>query len=491
MQNSKLIPYPGFCGPGYNCTPQQAALGIDRVINLYPQANEVGTGKDQPLDMVARPGFVTFATPGIGQGRGLFSLNMTIATVKTYDVLAGCAGSKFFTVSSGGAVTVRGDINAGISPCIVFSNIQLTQVAILNTQTEELYVWNGTAVVAVTTPIPFYSMCYLDGFAYAVGGGNVIHQSGLNDFTTWAALDYASREDAPDVIQTLSAHDDTLMAAGRETTSFFYNAGVAGFALAKIQHAFIEEGIGAPFSIAKNKLGSVMATRGQEGFGQVMVARTGTVDRISTHAIEFKIQRASSMYDLLGAKFQIGGHNFYSLYSRTGNFNLWYSFRYKCWLEVVTNATAGEAPAFFVSVGVDAGSGAGQGRNYAMRYSDGKIFKLDPTVTADEGSNFTCRRIAPVMYHLGDRFSINRFRLDQQIGDSSGPLGAGLKMSYDGGNNWDAAYDTQAANPVDGTVEWRQLGQAGQTGFAVDVLWSPAGASLTVNGANLKIRQDA
>lgn len=501
MENSKRIPYAGFCGPTYNQVARQASVSIDRAINLYTQQNEVGTPKDANPIMICRPGLVTFSTPGLGVGRGLFILNMTIAAAVVADQFAGCSGTKFFTINnSTGVTTVRGDIGSGTFPCIAFANVQGTQVAILNINTGQLYFWDGATVATVATPIGFYSMAYLDGYAYGVGNGNKIYQSGLNDFTTWDPLEFATRLDASDFVQTLFAQDDALDLLGQQTTSFWGNTGQAGFALAGIQGSMVQNGIGAPFSVVTadylTNTAAACVIKSKRGGGQVAVLRQGKMDRISTHAIELMLQRLSSTYDLIGSSFQLEGHSYYSLTGVANTFQIVYDFTNDSWSEWGSGATGlGEMPAFYIGLGIVTGSGTGQEKLFGMRQSDGKIFRLDPTVRSDDGTAFLCERIPPVLYDLGHRITINEFRVDQQLGDGLGSTGAGAQISYDGGLTWVNAvtgvantYGTVTAQ-ADGSVEWRSLGQADQRGFAIKVAW-PSTALLSVSGAALEITVD-
>ena len=509
MAQRPHIPYPGFCGPGYNCQPEQAAQGIDRIINGMIQPNEVGTTQDQQATMRSRPGYTSYCSPGLGVGRGMFVCNMTIGASVIADQLCGCAGSKFFTVTAG-VSTVRGDIGSGDFQCIVFPNVQATQVAILNTSSQELYVWNGTTVSLVTIPEAFYSMSYLNGFAYAVAGGNRIYQSGLNDFTSWNASEVGVRLDAQDFVQTLFAADANIWAFGQQTSSpFSIGTDGAGFALSLMDYATVRNGINAPFSVCSADVPgdtvTVMMAKSTRGFGQAMVVRPGKFDRISTYAIEIKMQNPlDNTYGIIGSSFQMQGH---SLYSLTGFLNagqIVYDFTAAaqlgkpCWYEWGSGANVsatGEMPSWYASKGVPTYSGVGTGEVYGMRKSDGRIVKMDATVRTDEGTTFAVRRVGPILYNLGSRTAINEFRTNQQVGNGLGSEPVGMKISYDGGLTWVSAIDGSnsygySTPESDGMVRWRNLGQADQRGMAVDVLWDTGGL-VTVNGGSLQIRQDA
>lgn len=488
------LAWPGFCGAAY----QQSSinLAIDRAYNLYSHSNEVRTGKDQQPAMKTRPGCTLLSTPALGTGRGIFAVNYpTSPTTIQADQLVGCAGTKFFTVNPAGVVAIVGDIGAGSFPCQVFASVNTFQVAVLNINTGQLYVWDGTTFAAITTPVGFYSMTYLDGFLYGVGNGNLIYQSDLDDFTTWNALDFGTRLDASDFVQVLFSDHETLLLAGQRTSSYWATSGAAGFAQARVPSAFLDEGIGAPFSICScstpRGTATVMVTKGDTGFGRVVVVRPGNIDRISTYAIETILQSATNHYDLIGASAQFGGHSFYLLSSPSGGFKLVYDFTEKAWHQWTAGADGtGVTPEFHLAVGVPGQPGIGDVRHYGMLRSNGKIFQYSESLVTDDGVAFLPRRVAPVLY-TGKRFAVHRVRIDEQIGDGSGSLGASAKFSRDGGLTYDAAYATTIKDQYGpGTgVQWRYLGQARNQGFAVDVIWAPSGP-LAISGAEVSVTED-
>lgn len=488
------IPWPGFCGAAY----QQQGFAIDRAVNLYSHSSETGTGKNQQPAMKTRPGCTLFASPGQGIGRGIFLVNYpTSPATVTPDQFVGCAGSKFFTISSGGVVSVVGDIGGGNFPCQVFSSVNTFQVLILNVDTGQVYVWDGATLAAITTPVGFYSITYLDGFAYGVGNGNLIYQSDLDDFTNWNALDFGTRLDASDFVQVLFSDHETLLLAGQRTSSFWATSGASGFAQARIPSAFIQEGIGAPFSICSSSTPrgtvTVMVTKSDTGFGRVVVVRQGTVDRISTYAIENIIQSAGSTYDLIGASAQFGGHSFYLLSSPSAGFKLVYDFTEKAWHEWDAGEEgSGETPAFHLNVGVVSSPGFGTGKHFGMMRTTGQIFLYSVDLVSDAGINFRPYREAPVLY-TGKRFSVQRLRIDEQMGDG---LGMGHSVdavfSRDGGQSFDPLFTTAVKDQYGpGTgIQWRYLGQARNEGFSALVKWTGLTAPLVVSGAEISVTDD-
>ena len=62
--------FTGFIGPSY--TLGSVNIDCQRCVNLYPELNEVGTGKEQEIaSLVGTPGLETLVTLGAGPIRGM------------------------------------------------------------------------------------------------------------------------------------------------------------------------------------------------------------------------------------------------------------------------------------------------------------------------------------------------------------------------------------------------------------------------------------
>ena len=69
-----------------------------------------------------------------------------------------------------------------------------------------------------------YGGAVLDKYLFVMDVNGVIYNSGLDDATTWAALDFKEAERDPDGGAYLGKHHDNIVAYGNSTIEFFYNA---------------------------------------------------------------------------------------------------------------------------------------------------------------------------------------------------------------------------------------------------------------------------
>jgi len=93
---------------------------------------------------------------------------------------------------------------------------------------------------------------YLDGYLFVADDNGQIHNSNLNDITTWTALDFITAEREPDRGVYLGKHKDNIIYIGTRTIEFFYNAGNAtGSPLARRQDVSYRVGTAFPNSVVE------------------------------------------------------------------------------------------------------------------------------------------------------------------------------------------------------------------------------------------------
>lgn len=480
-----LIPWPEFVGETY--VSQSPNVSVDRMINIMKQTNEAKSGKTVP-SAVSRPGLTLLTAPGLGVGRGIYtSTGGTFGTV-------GVFGSKYCYISNSGTITVKHDIGAGSQPCIIFA--KNAQVFILNPDTTVAYVDDAGTVTTAATPTGLVSAAYLDGFAFGLSTSpGVIFQSSLLDFGTWDVLDQAASVAADDEAAALFSDHESLYLFGSQTTPIWYDAGASGFALARLQNAFIQQGISALYGIAQvdTKQGTVICaiTGSERGYGQAVVFRPGRTDRISTYGIERILQSISSPNVLLFAtSYQSKGHSLYILTAPAVPVQLCYDFNEGVWHERAKDGIIGayaEMPAFHAVMF----NASGQRVHLWQGKTDGRLYLSSETVYTDDGTAFRRERIPPILY-TGARATYNLIRLDQQIGATGLVSGCKVKHSRDGGLSFDAAFTTATPGEYGepGIVQFPQVGQADPRGFTGQYVWDD-GQELAITGAWLQVEQDA
>lgn len=282
--------------------------------------------------------------------------------------------------------------------------------------------------------------------------------SGLNDPTSWSALDFDTKEANSDpVIAVFSAYE-LLLVFGSQTTELWQDSGNVLSAFQRLPGGgVIEAGLASPWTVAK--MDGTVCWLGTDARGEYIAwqLRGTTPIRISNHAIE----NAWSQFNVAGASaysYVENGHFFYVLnfpipdktwvYDSTlGPALGWHEREY--WDDTSAHADIGRYHGFFPEVGHCVGD-----------YRNGNLYIQSLQFLQDNCAPIRRIRVAPhIVTDLRWNF-VDLYRLHclQGIVPSSG---AGsqptctLEISDDGGQNYGA--------PIE-----RPLGMVGQTKFVTE-----------------------
>lgn len=474
--------FPGFIGPSYTLTSVNA--DCQRCINLYPELDETGTGKEKEVaSLVGTPGLKLLASIGSGPVRGVY----TASTGTLYVV----SGNTLFKVDSGWNSQTLGTLLSNSGPVSLADNgIQLFLVD----GTNGYYVTLATDVFTQVTDPNFLGadqVATQDGyFIFNEPGTKKFYISGL-EAVTFNALDIASKEGTPDNIVGLVSDQRNLYLFGSLSTEVFYDSG-ATFPFERIQGAYIPVGCMAAFSIAKLQQAVYLLGQDTNGRGIVYRVQGYQAQRISTHALEKVISgfSASSLSSARAWTYVQGGHGFYCLNfpgaESTWVFdtttNLWHE-RASLNLGTLTRHKS-DCAAF------------AYGNNIVGDYQSGNVYALDSQTYSDNGSPIPRIRSAPHITEGLNRVFHSHFQLDMETGvgiDGSGqgtsPL-AVLQWSDDGGHTW--SNEKQASPGAIGAtltrVLWRRLGASRDRVYRVRIT-DPV--KVVLLGADLGLEQGA
>jgi hypothetical protein len=303
-------------------TARSVNAADNRMINLFPEI--VPEGGKEPAFLQRCPGLKLVATVGEGPIRGLWKFG---------DFLYVASGGKLYRVDGNFAATELGLIN-GSGPVSMSDNgVQLFVAC-----NPDAFIYNAsTGVFAQVTDPDFpgaVTVGYLDGyFVFNQPNSQRFWVTSLNDGSQIDPLDFASAEGNPDNIISLLIDHREVWLFGNNTIEVWYNAGLADFPLARIEGAFMETGCLAPYSVAK--LDNSVFWLGSDARGNGIVYRNQgyNAQRISTHAIEWQIQRYAVVNDAIGYSYQQDGHAFYVLIFPTANASWVYDVATGLWHE--------------------------------------------------------------------------------------------------------------------------------------------------------------
>lgn len=444
--------FAGFIGGAY--LARSSSLDSQRLVNLYPEKDDSGIGKNVAA-LYGAPGTRLLVALGGSAGvRGVW-------TPTSGDMIA-VRGATVYRVSSGWTATSVGAMGTTTGPVSITDNgleaviVDGTNGYVLNIVTNEF-----TQIVDAA----FYGadkVDYLDDYL-------IFNRPGTGQFYITAAgsvafdaLDFASAEGSPDVIVTFIVDHRQLIIFGTESGEIFENTGNADFPIERAGNVFIEQGCAAKFGICKIDNSIFWIGSGKTGSGIIWRLDGARPTRISTHAIEFAIQGYSTIADCTAFAQQQDGHSF-----------VWFTF-----------PTAGKTWVFDASTGLWAERAyldpntrtLGRhranchaffnGTHVVGDWENGNLYALDLNYYSDNGADMPAIRASSYVSNPDYR----RMRHDAlqvdfetgmgtQTGQGYDPQ-AMLDWSDDGGKTWSREH-------------WRPIGKVGE--YADRVRWKQLG----------------
>lgn len=425
-------------------------ISAQQVVNLY--AEKAPRDEKTPVVLLGTPGLALFSVASAGPLRGEHVMN---------EVLFVVSGTEVYRVDANGVASLLGTI-AGEGPAKMADNG--TQLAIVSG--EKGYIYDGMSLVQITDPdFPgAVDVAYLDGyFIFIQPRTGEFFISGQYNGTTFDALDFATAEAAPDNLVAVVVDHQVAWLFGRGTIEIWYNSGDPDFPLERVSGAVIERGVVAVESIARLDNSVFWLGRGPASEGGYVVYRNNGFQpiRVSTHAVESKIESYDNVEEAVAFAYTQEGHSFYCLSFRR-NATWVFDATTGLWHErdsrTAENASLGQwRPLRHAFV---------YGKHIVSCCDTGALFDMDPTYGDDNGT--TIQRLftfAPA-HSNRDLVTVNRFELD--IGPGQGLVSgqgsdpqAMLQWSDDGGHTWSKE-------------RWRGFGKMGK--FKKRAFWTRLGS---------------
>ena len=306
------IPMPtfGFTGPGY--LSQAKVADAERSINLYVELAGRGAHIRGGSYLVSTPGLKRFCTLPTAPVRALFAGDNRQFAI---------GGSKLYEFFYDGTVSPAiGDCNAGPGPAEIYSNTPQSPAAgsqLFVVSGNQGYITDGSRAPGdqLRPVIPASHGAYLDGYFLAQEpNSNRFFVSNLLDGNIWNPLDFGVKIGGPDRTARIFADHEEIWLIGFRSTEPWYNSGAGNFPFAKIQGAFIEQGLTAPNSLSKLDNSIFWLGGDDRGAGIVWRMQGYTPVRVSNHAVEWAIQRYPTITDAVAVTRQYLGHSLYELH---------------------------------------------------------------------------------------------------------------------------------------------------------------------------------
>lgn len=473
--------FTGFIGPSY--TLSSVNVDCQKTVNMYPQLDEMGTGKEgEVASLVSTPGLTSLVTLPSSPNRGQW----TATNGMVYIV----AGSILYSVSSTNAVVDVGSLNTSTGYVSMADNG--IELVVVDGVSGYSLVLSNSAFSQITDPnfLGATQVTFLDGyFIFFQPNTQTFFNSNLYSVTFNGLATGTKSGSADNIVGTIACQQSVYM-FGSQSTEVYYDAGTTPMPLARIQGAVLQVGCSAPFSIAKMN-GSVFWVGGDDtGVGIVFKMSGYQKQRVSTTAIE-QVIRGVSTSNLLLAKswvYQRGGHMFYVLNIPSLSTTLVYDDSTSLWHDRAYTLPSGPGRHL-----VDFGSVA-YGKNIVSDYSNGNIYTLDDSNFTDNGTPIVRSRTAPHLSKDLVRIFHSRFQLDMETGVGLDGTQQGtnpqaiLQWSDDGGHSWSNEHwaGIGKIGKRRTSAVWRRLGRSKDRVYKITIS-DPV--KVTLIGAELDITE--
>lgn len=442
---------------------QQASLpfNAERTVNMYVVLDQQGK---KPASLYSRPGNLQFANVGAGPGRGGFAA----ANGRAFCV----SGSELYELSSGGVGTLRGSLLTSSGDITIAENGN--QLAICDGR--DLYILTYATNVfqrVISANLPSAaSVVFLDGYfiVNSSTSSGIFQISAPFDGFTWAALDFASAESSPDSLLRVAAIFGQLWLFGDTSIEPWNNTGAASFPFQRVNSsASLAVGVVAPSTILELDNTAFWVGKDDYGAGIVYRADGFSPQRISTEAIELRIQSAPSITTLKAMAYQEAGHTYYTITGGGMETALVYDISTRLWFEwaYLNNLGQYELPltnALFYAFG----------KTLALDRISGKVYHQSAAYFSDDGAEIARDRIFTHIFDNGNPFLIRNLTINFETGVGNTTITdpkCMLYLSNDGGRTFYTYYEKamgKIGEFLTRVVFWR-LGRHRQCTFRVRV----------------------
>lgn len=377
------------------------------------------------------------------------------AAISTGGVCYVVAGSGFYTLI-GTVYTLKGSLTTTTGPVSIETNG--LQIAVAD---GTLYVYDIAADTfgPVAGAPSAETLTYMDGYGiFNQTNAGTFHITGLQDFSTVDALDFASAESSPDDIIRVFADHGELWLFGRNSIEPWYNSGDADFPFSRIGQTRIERGLAAKWSVAKCDnsifwLGDDLIVYRADGYQPV---------RISDEQVEFAVGRMATVSDARAFVYDQEGHKFYVLTFPTAQQTWVYDVATQLWHERSTSGGAWFPTCHVLHDG-----------KHLCGWDDG-LYEIRTDLYDDAGEEIRAQVIMPVISDDLHRIAHNRFELDIEPG--VGVQGGRepkviLDWSDDDGKTWSNQLERSMGTigAYNKRLIWNRLGSAIDRNYRVTI----------------------
>lgn len=466
---------PGFVGSAYEAP--SLSVNHQRCINMLVEVDK--TQAKTPTALYGVPGLRQLASFAGGPSKNYIEVD---------GELFGSVGQAFGRIESDLVTfTPLGSFSGTARITLVDNGLQVLVIDGLSG-----FVWDIAAATwtQITDPGFVYGATqgtYQDGYGIVgLPNSQQFGISGLYNFMTWDAIDFASAEGLPDDVSTVISNHRVLHVFGTGTTELWYNGGNGTFPFQRIDGAFYEVGCSAPYSAAVADDSVFWLGNNAQGALAVYRMQGQTPQRISTVALENELIRYETIDDAFGIGLDIRRHPIYMLVFPTANKTWCYDAHSGSWFEWL-EWSGPDFNRYRLNCFAKA-----HGKLLVGDYRDGRMYEMSFDAYTNAGDPIRCLRVCPYIWNAGKRLFHSRLELFIEAGvgllsgdsDSTDPQWS-LRWSNDG-RTWSNELTRSMGRFGEHfkQVIWNRLGSARNRIYEVS---SSAPVKKVILGASLEV----
>jgi len=228
---------------------------------------------------------------------------------------------------------------------------------------------------------------FMDGYVFLPKSNSLdIYGSDITAPFSWGALNFAGAESYPDPLIALARQNNFITALGTESTEFMYNYAKANqltefdTPLDRYESLVIQTGCLNRNALLQSERTLIFIGRSKLGGKAVWRLDGSNAKEISTEYVEKFIDLENSASNITGFSLRIIGHMLFVVNLPTSNKTFVYDLEENMWSE--WRYDGGKMP-FITAVDAD-------GILLLQHATNGKMYKLNPTVYKDFGTDIEC-----------------------------------------------------------------------------------------------------
>lgn len=455
----------GFVGPTY--TQQSVNVDAQRTLNLYPEVDESGHGKNAEIaSMPGTPGLVKLSSAGSGPCRGMHYVSRSNRAFMV-------SGAELYEITDPSVPVVRATLDTNLGYVSLADNgIEMCLV-----DGTSLYLYTLATDVVTKPATPGFSgatrVSFQDGY-FIVNRADTqqFFLSDLYNGSSWDALDVASKEGEPDNLLSLEVDHRELWLFGERTTEVWFNSGDPLFPFERIQNAFLQEGIAGANLVERVDNSLFWVKRDRNGQHMVMRADGYVGQRVSTFALEQAMSGYGDISQGTMWSYMERGHSFLLINFPNADRTWVFDAATRLWHERdYTPPTGKKHTRHRAEHHILLGT-----KHIVGDYQNGNVYELSETARTDDGAPITRLRDTPYIAEEGKRIFFPVVQLDMETGIGAGNGAASnpkvaLSWTDDGGHTYSDEHVVSAGKVGEygARARWTRLGSSRGRSFRVKI----------------------